>query len=57
MKLFSCGDVVPGCSATFQASDDAGILGLVATHAASAHGVTVVSDDLVAAVRSNIRAA
>ena len=57
MKLFACGDVVPGCSATFEASDDAGILGAVAAHAASAHGLTVISDELVTAVRSSIRAA
>ena len=57
MKLFSCGDVVPGCSATFQAADDDGILGAVAAHAASAHGLTAVSPELVSAVRGHIRAA
>ena len=57
MKLFACGDVVPGCSATFEASDEAGILSAVGAHAASAHGLTAISDELVAAVRANIRAA
>lgn len=57
MKLFSCGDVVPGCSATFAAADDDGILSAVAAHAASAHGLATVSPELVSAVRSHIRAA
>lgn len=56
MKKFRCGDVVPGCTASFTGSDDE-ILSAVARHAHADHGLTSVSDELVAAVRSNIVAA
>ncbi len=57
MKTFACGDVVPGCSASFSAVDEAGILGLVASHAAADHGLTEVGPELVTAVCAAIRAA
>ncbi|NEM05827.1 DUF1059 domain-containing protein [Geodermatophilus normandii] len=57
MKSFACGDVVPGCTATFSAGDDAGIFGQVAGHAAADHGLTDVGPDLVATVCAHIRAA
>ncbi|MBB3086807.1 DUF1059 domain-containing protein [Geodermatophilus sabuli] len=57
MKTFACGDVIPGCSARFSAVDEGGILSAVAGHAAADHGVTDVTPELVAAVRSHIRAA
>ena len=55
MKTFACGDVVPGCSHSFTAVDEAGILGQVAAHAAADHGLADVSPELVAAVRAHIR--
>jgi predicted small metal-binding protein len=57
MKEFACGDVVPGCSATFLAPDDGSILEQVGRHAAADHGIPDVSPDLVSAVRSHIRPA
>ncbi len=57
MKTFACGDVVPGCSASFAAVDDGGILDQVAGHAAADHGLTDIGPELVAAVRAHIRAA
>ena len=57
MKQFACGDVVPGCGATFTGADDEQILGLVGRHAHHDHGLTEVSDELVAAVKSHIRVA
>ena len=54
MKLFACGDVIPGCDATFTADDETGIFSQVGVHAAHAHGVTEVSPELVEAVRSHI---
>ena len=54
MKTFTCGDVVPGCSHTFSAVDESGILSQVASHAAADHGLTSVSPELVAAVRAHI---
>lgn len=57
MKTFCCGDVVPGCAATFTEVDDELILARVARHAASAHGIASPGADLVAAVRGHIRLA
>jgi len=55
MKTFACGDVVPGCDARFTSPNEDGILSAVADHAASGHGLTEVTPELVAAVRANIR--
>jgi predicted small metal-binding protein len=54
MKQFACGSVVPGCQAVFEAPDEAGILSQVERHARQDHGLTEISDDLVAGVRDNI---
>jgi predicted small metal-binding protein len=54
MKRFNCGDVVPGCDATFAAADEQQILVSVGAHARDDHGLTEVGDDLVAAVRAAI---
>lgn len=54
MKQFACGDVVPGCQATWERSTEDEILRDVAAHAASEHGMTEVPDDVVQAVRANI---
>ena len=55
MKTFSCGDVVPGCSRSFTAPDEQGILTQVAAHATADHGLTSVPPELVDAVRAAIR--
>ncbi len=55
MKSFSCGSVVPGCTAHFSASTEEGILEQVARHAREDHGMTEVPGELVAQVRQNIR--
>lgn len=54
MKRFACGDVVPGCDATFVCDSDDDVLVAVAGHAARDHGMTSVPDSVVSAVRSNI---
>jgi predicted small metal-binding protein len=54
MKLFSCGDVVPGCEAHWERENEADILSAVAQHAADAHGMTSVSAELVDAVRAAV---
>ena len=51
MKRFACGDVVPGCDATFVCDTDDDILAQVAQHAAQVHGMTEVPDSVVAQVR------
>jgi predicted small metal-binding protein len=54
MKHFACGSVVPGCTATFQAVDEDGILRQVAAHAERDHGIVEVPAELVEQVRSHI---
>lgn len=57
MKEFSCGDVVPGCTAHFSAATDDEILSAVAEHARRDHGMTEVTAALVDAVRASIQTA
>lgn len=54
MKRFACGDVVPGCDATFVCSTDEDVLAEVARHAARDHGLSEVPAELVEQVRSRI---
>jgi len=54
MKLFACGDVVPGCDARWVCSTEDEVLVEVAQHAADAHGLTEVPPALVDAVRAAI---
>ena len=54
MKHFSCGDVVPGCGATFTATSEQGIFEQVAVHAREHHGLTEVDDATADAVRARI---
>ena len=54
MKSFSCGSVVPGCSATFTADTEQGILEKVARHAAADHGLADVPAELVEQVKAHI---
>ena len=55
MKTFACGAVVPGCTATFTAETEEGILEQVARHAREAHGLPEVPEELVRQVRANLR--
>ena len=55
MKTFACGAVVPGCTATFTAETEEGILEQVARHAREEHGLAEVPEELVRQVRANLR--
>ncbi|WP_104168014.1 DUF1059 domain-containing protein [Arthrobacter sp. SX1312] len=57
MKLFACGDVVPGCDARWICSTEDDILAAVGAHAASAHGLTEITPELVGAVRGSMATA
>ena len=54
MKTFACGDVVPGCTATFTGPDEDAVLSQVAAHAAADHRLGSVPPELVAQVRAHI---
>jgi predicted small metal-binding protein len=51
----ACGDVMPGCSATFEADSEEQLLEQVAPHAAEAHGIAEVTPDVLAAVKGAIK--
>jgi len=55
MKTFACGAVVPGCSATFAAETEEGILEQVARHAREDHDLPEVPEELVRQVLANVR--
>ena len=50
----ACGDVMPGCTARFENSDRDRLMGQVAAHAASAHGITDITPAVRQAVESQI---
>jgi len=54
MKSLACGEVMPGCDATFQGQTDDEILAQAGRHAVEAHGLEV-TPEVVDLVRSHIR--
>jgi predicted small metal-binding protein len=54
MKSFACGSVVDGCEGVVTGETEDDVLAAAAQHAADAHGITEVSDDLVAAIKAGI---
>ena len=50
----ACGDVMPGCRATFTAETENELLTQVGPHAADAHGITEITPDVLGAVRAAI---
>lgn len=55
MKEFSCGSVVPGCDASFQAETEDELMAQVAQHADQEHDMSEVPPEVAAQVRENIR--
>lgn len=54
MFKLACGDVMPGCAATFEDADRGALMGAVAAHAAADHGITNLTPEVVAAVESKV---
>ncbi len=50
----ACGDVMPGCAARFENTDRDLLLGEIAAHAASAHGITDITPAVLRQVESKI---
>ena len=50
----ACGDVMPGCTARFENTDRAQLMGQIAAHAANAHGITDITPAIRQAVESQI---
>ncbi len=51
----ACGDVMPGCDATFEADSEEELLGQVGPHAAQAHGIDEVTPEVLHAVKGAIK--
>ena len=54
MKTLSCGEIMPGCDATFEGATDEEILAQAGRHAVEDHGLDV-TPEVVDLVRSHIR--
>jgi predicted small metal-binding protein len=54
-KRIACNDVVPGCSFTAKAASENELMKKIAAHASRDHGITDVTPELAAKVRSAIR--
>jgi predicted small metal-binding protein len=52
MKLFRCGDVVPGCDAEFRHSTEDELLNAIAFHDHEVHGLSEISPELLSRVRA-----
>jgi predicted small metal-binding protein len=55
MKRICCNDVVPGCAFTATAATEDELLKKVVAHASQDHGVTEVTPELAAKVKSAIK--
>ncbi|MGI9603934.1 MAG: DUF1059 domain-containing protein [Acidimicrobiales bacterium] len=54
MKSFACGNVVDGCEGVVTGETEQEVMQAAAAHAAEAHGLTELPDEVVAAVRAGI---
>jgi predicted small metal-binding protein len=54
MKQFACAEVVPGCDGVVRGETESDVLAAAARHAADAHGMDDVPDEVVAAIRAGI---
>lgn len=54
MKQFACATVVDGCDGVVTGETEDEVLAAAAAHAAEAHGMTTVPDDVVSAIRAGI---
>ena len=54
MKQFACATVVDGCDGVVTGATDDDVLAAAAAHAAEAHGMSEVPDEVVAAIRAGI---
>lgn len=51
----ACGDVMPGCSARFEADTKDVLLGQVAEHAKHDHGIEEITPEVLGAVEAAIQ--
>lgn len=51
----SCGDVMPGCAASFSGDTEDELMGQVADHARDEHGITEITPEVAEQVKSAVR--
>ena len=51
----ACGDVMPGCNATFSADSKDALMGQIVNHASSVHGITEITPQVGTAVQAAIK--
>jgi predicted small metal-binding protein len=54
MKEFRCGELVPGCSAAFEAESETELLQHISAHARDEHGMDEVPPEIVDKIRASI---
>lgn len=54
MKKFECGTVVDGCDGVVTGETEDDVMRAAGEHAASAHGMSEIPDDVAAKVRAGI---
>ena len=55
MREFQCGTLVPGCEWSTAADDEAEVVRRAVDHLKSAHGETVVRENMVENIKQRIR--
>jgi predicted small metal-binding protein len=55
MKMFQCGSLVPGCAWETTANDEAEVVRRAVEHLRSAHGETVIRENMVENIKHRIR--
>ncbi|MDO9414823.1 DUF1059 domain-containing protein [Pararhizobium sp.] len=54
MRLFECGSLVPGCAWHTRAEDDAEVVRRAIDHLKSAHGETLIREQMVGNIKMRI---
>jgi predicted small metal-binding protein len=55
MRLFECGTLVPGCDWHTRANDDAEVVRRAVEHMRSAHGETIIRENMIDNIKARIR--
>ena len=54
MRLFECGSLVPGCDWHTRANDDAEVVRRAVEHMRTAHGETIIRENMVDHIKERI---
>ena len=54
MRLFECGSLVPGCDWHTRANDDAEVVRRAVEHMRSAHGETMIRENMIDHIKARI---